>query len=255
MNRSSLLLLLACLAFGLLASCSKDDVSGDSTGGGTGQVGSMARFAIARGHLYVVNDDNLSVYQLNGEGRMTFLAARRMNWGRMAETLFPYGDYLFVGTTTGMLIYSLDDPVNLTQVSEYRHIWACDPVVVQGNYAFVTLRNGQQCQRAVNRLEVVDISQITAPRQVATLDLANPHGLAVNGRNLVICEGGHGLKSLAIDNPTLPKVQHSLDAGHCYDVLAGSQSWIVTGADGIRQYRLDDLDRLHEISRMPVSLP
>lgn len=215
----------------------------------------MARFAIARGHLYVVNENNLSVYQLDGEGRMTFLAARRMDWGTTAETLFPYGDYLFVGTTTGMLIYSLDDPINLRFVSSYRHILACDPVVVQGNYAYVTLRQGQTCQRAVNRLEVVDVSDITQPRQVSTLELANPHGLAVDGRNLVVCEGVYGLKSLALDNPTLPKIQHSLAAGHCYDVLAGAQSWIVTGADGIRQYRIDERDQLHEISRMLVAIP
>ena len=37
---------------------------------------------------------------------------------------------------------------------------SCDPVVVQGDYAFVTLRGGTECQGFSNQLDIIDISTL-----------------------------------------------------------------------------------------------
>lgn len=242
----------------LLMGCSKDDSAGDgpsatnsSGSGGTGQVGSMARFAISGSHLYVVNNNSLNVYGIDGAGGFTYITARQLNWTN-AETLFPYDGHLFVGTSTGMMIYSLEDPTNPQHISTYQHIVACDPVVVQGDYAYVTLREAQECRRTVNRLDVVDVRNPSSPQLVSQMEMSNPHGLAVKGRQLVVCEGNFGLKSLSLDNPSRPALRQEFDAGNSYDVIAGAGSWIVTGSDGIRQYQLDGQDRFQELSRMPT---
>lgn len=64
---------------------------------------------------------------------------------RNMETLFLLGEKLFVGTTTGMLIYDVSDATKPGLISHYDHITACDPVVADENYAYVTLRSGTRC--------------------------------------------------------------------------------------------------------------
>ena len=48
------------------------------------------------------------------------------------ETVFIAREHLFIGSMTGMYIYSLVDPVNPEFVSTYWHVTSCDPVVVEG---------------------------------------------------------------------------------------------------------------------------
>jgi len=252
------LFLISLLGMLVFASCDSKDDSGTQVGpnstspGQTGTVGSTARFAIANDHIYVLNSNNLSAYSITNEGNISFVTANNLGNGISAETLFPYGGYLFMGTTTGMNIYNMDEPARPRFVSTYRHITACDPVVVSGNYAYVTLRDGMACQNTVNRLDVVDISNITSPQQVGQLNMLNPHGLAIRGTQLVVCEGANGIKSLTVDNPTLPGVRQFLQDGHAVDVIAGPSSWVVTGDAGISQYELDGLGQLRRIGFLPA---
>jgi len=46
---------------------------------------------------------------------------------------------MYVGTSSGIHILSLSEPSVPILKSTYRHITACDPVVVQGNRAYVAL--------------------------------------------------------------------------------------------------------------------
>ena len=85
-------------------------------------------------------------------------------------------------------------PSQPEQESEIEHVESCDPVIVSGEYAYITLRNGSKCQGFINELDIVDISNLNAPVLVKKFDMTNPHGLSKDGDLLFICDGKDGLK-------------------------------------------------------------
>lgn len=108
------------------------------TGGGNyGQGGSMARFTLANGHLYAVDDYDLRLFDVSKKADPEFVKQINLGWG--IETIFPFKDKLFIGSNTGMHIYDISSPAAPEQLSVYSHITSCDPVVANDDYAFVTL--------------------------------------------------------------------------------------------------------------------
>lgn len=218
--------------------------------GGAGIAGSLARFAIAEGHLYVLQSWSITVFDLQGDLR----EVREVSTNFNAETLFPADGHLYVGGTTGMGIFSLQDPSNPTFISIFTHIESCDPVVVQGDYAYVTLRTGNTCAGSFNLLEVVDISVKSAPTLVASFTMINPHGLGVDGNTLFLCDGSDGLKVFdKTDHANIP--QNML--GHftnitAQDVIPHNDVLIMTSADGIYQYSYADPTNVTQLSLIPA---
>ncbi len=225
-----------------------------SQGGSSGQGGSMARFTLMNDYLYTVGMNKLSLFDVKTASNPTFLKAINLDWG--VETIFPYENKLFIGTNRGMHIFSTTDPANPVKLSTYSHIFACDPVVVQGKYAYVTLRTGNLCRQASNQLEVVDIEDPTKPQQIAVYPMQNPHGLSTIGDNLFLCEGNYGIKSFNIANKTKiadNMLQH-LSNVKSFDVIAGPKSLIVTGDDGVYQFNYNNAANLTQLSVIKVQL-
>jgi hypothetical protein len=220
----------------------------------SGQGGSMARFTLMNDYLYTVGVNNLSLFDVKTASNPTFLKAINLGWG--VETIFPYESKLFIGTNRGMHIFSATDPANPVQLSTYNHIFACDPVVVQGKYAFVTLRTGNMCRQATNQLEVVDIEDPTKPKQIAVFPMQNPHGLSVSSNNLFLCEGNYGIKSFNITDKTKigENILQHLNNIKSFDVIAGPKSLIVTGEDGVYQFNYSDAANLKQLSAIKVQL-
>lgn len=219
-----------------------------SNNSSSGQGGSMARFTLMNDYLYTVGMNNLSLFDVKAASNPTFLKAIPLGWG--VETIFPYENKLFIGTNRGMHIFSATDPANPVQLSTYSHIFACDPVVVQGKYAYITLRTGNMCMQASNQLEVVDIEDPTKPKQIAVYAMQNPHGLSTSGNNLFLCEGNYGIKSFNITDKTKigdNMLQH-LNNIKSFDVIAGPKSLIVTGEDGVYQFNYNNAANLKQLS-------
>ncbi|MBK9190108.1 MAG: hypothetical protein IPM77_00685 [Crocinitomicaceae bacterium] len=162
------------------------------TSGGTGISGSITRFTIINDYLYVMDYGQLR--PINISNPLSPVASNPVYTWRDVETLFPYNNYLFMGTTTGMLIYNTTNPAMPEYVSEVNHMTACDPVVVQGNYCYVTVRSNSFCAGDLNQLDVIDISDINNPVLQKSFEMTNPHGLGISGNALFICDGEDGLK-------------------------------------------------------------
>jgi hypothetical protein len=218
----------------------------------SGQGGSMARFTLMSDYLYTVGVNNLSLFDVKTASNPTFLKAINLGWG--VETIFPYESKLFIGTNRGMHIFNATDPANPVQLSTYSHVFACDPVVVQGKYAYVTLRTGNMCRQASNQLEVVDIEDPANPKQVAVFPMQNPHGLSVSSNNLFLCEGAYGIKSFNISNKTeiADNMLQHLNNIKSFDVIAGPKSLIVTGEDGVYQFNYNNAANLKQLSVIKV---
>ncbi|MBS3914863.1 MAG: hypothetical protein KG003_10210 [Bacteroidetes bacterium] len=236
----------------LLFSCSKDkSMSSDTGNSSTGEGGSMAAMTIMGDYMYRIAGGNaIEVYNISADSSAEL--ATILNPGSGLETLFPYGKYLLVGTTSGMLIYDVTNGANPGYVSRYDHVVSCDPVVAQGNYAYVTLRDGTRCNRAANQLEVVDLSDITNPQRLTTIPMQQPHGLDADGDNLVVGEGSYGFKWFDIKDPVNPKQLKFENRVPCFDVISQGDHFIVVGSNGLYQYKYGT-GTLEQLSVIPVS--
>jgi hypothetical protein len=208
----------------------------DGVGPGTGVGGSTARFTLAADHLYIVNNNGLLVYNVSRSTDPQRTQQINLNFG--VETIFPYKNNLFIGTQTGMYIYGLTNPSQPQQLSFYQHVQSCDPVVAQGNYAYVTLRSGTSCRNAtINSLDIINISDLTQPKLIQSYPMLNPHGLGVDGNLLFVTEGNNGLKMLDISDPLNVKTLEFFKDVKSFDVIPLRNTLIVTGSVGIYQYR------------------
>ncbi len=222
---------------------------GDSMSAGpetVGKGGSTARFTIAKDYLYTVDNQSLRVFGLTNPADPAFI--RKINLYTVVETIFPLGEYLFIGTQTGMVIFSIQDPQNPLKVSVYAHIAACDPVVAEGDYAFVTLRSGTNCNRGVNLLDVIDIKKMNSPKLINSYPMQSPHGLGVDGNLLFVTEGENGLKVFDKSDPKELKLIKHFQEFSAYDVIPDNNVLIVTGRQGIYQYSYTDQQELKLLS-------
>jgi hypothetical protein len=238
-------LLMLCIAWG----CNSDStmVSPETIGQG----GSMARFAIVESRLYIVDHSKISVFNITEN---SFVQLDEVIVGAGVETIFALGNYLYLGASDAMYIYSIEDRDHPKFVFRYSHIVSCDPVVVQGNRAYVTLRSGTACNRGDNALEILDISNPYAPILIANYPMISPHGLAVDDLRLFICEGKAGLKMFDISDEKDIKLLHHEQSVFAYDVIARNEVLTLTGEDGIFQYRYNQTEKsLTEISKIPVN--
>ncbi|QMU31666.1 hypothetical protein HUW48_22800 [Adhaeribacter radiodurans] len=225
-------------------------------GGSTGKGGSMARFTINGNYLYTVGSSKMDVFNLTDSNNPQQETSVVLGGG--IETIFPYQNKLFIGSNAGMLIYSLANPAAPTYLSSYSHLRACDPVVVEGNYAYVTLRTNSNswCGSSnTNQLDVVDISNITTPQIYKTYPMQNPHGLGIDKNLLFICEGNYGLKVFDATNPGY--IQNNqlthLQNLHAFDVIPLGKNLLVIGEDGFRQYDYSNPKNLKFLSKIPVA--
>ncbi len=227
---------------------SSDASASKAYGQSYGQGGSTARFTLMNGHLYTVNNQELRLFNVDSAAEPRFVNNIRLGWG--IETIFPYENKLFIGSTTGMHIYDASNPSAPSHLSTYRHFTSCDPVVVSGKYAFVTLRSGNFCQQGVNRLDVLDIENLYKPVLVRSYPMQNPHGLGISGSTLYLSEGDGGLKAFNISDVLKineRQLQH-IRSLRAIDVIPAEKSLIVTGPDGIYQFGYSATGRLQQLS-------
>lgn len=211
--------------------------------------GSMARFAITGDYLYAVDDQNLITFDI-ASAEPDKVNGQNVGWA--IETIFPHKNSLFVGSAAAMYIYDISSPAFPMQLSAYMHATACDPVVVEGNVAYVTLRDGENCPRGVNRLDVIDVKDLTKPVKIAFYDMINPHGLGIDDGYLFISEGKHGLKILDANDPQNVKLLRHIEEIQTMDVIPFNEVLMVTGESGIIQYDYSDINDLKHLSTIPV---
>ena len=252
------------ILFALILACeSSSDSIGSFSGNGvqsstsgegssnTGIGGSMARFTIVGDYLYTVDSYNLKSFDISDKLNPEFREEVNLGWG--VETIFPYDNNLFIGTQSGMHIYSLEKREKPSWISTYEHITSCDPVVVQGDYAYFTLRGGAECQNFNNQLDIIDISELEQPSLFKTYPMINPHGLGIDDNCLFITEGEYGLKMYDITNiDDIILKKHFKDISSI-DVIPFMDVLMVIGSDGFHQYNYDcELGEIEYISTIPI---
>jgi hypothetical protein len=213
--------------------------SGTASQPSVGQGGSMARFKIVGAFLYVVDYSNINIFDISNLQEPKVLEDVQVAWD--IETIFNQGEVLFIGGRQGMYIYDIKNPAKPNFISEFRHGTACDPVIVSGNYAYVTLKGGNFCGTTESGLYIVDVSNLQNPELKVIYPMYGPNGLGIKGDLLFVCDGSEGLKVFdKSESPNLTLINH-FENIEAYDVIPLQTSLLMIGEGTLRQYAyLDD---------------
>jgi hypothetical protein len=219
-----------------------------------GVSGSTSRFAIVNERLYAVSQSEMKLFNIQNPLNPTKDGSLNLGFG--IETIFPYKDKLFLGTTTGVQIWDNKNPQKPTYISRLDHARACDPVVVENDIAYVTLRsvdNFSRCGGAIsNQLDVIDVSNPASPILKKVYQMDSPYGLGIDNKKLFICEGKSGLKTFDATNiMDIKQLQHFKDM-NAYDVIPLNNTLMLIGKDGLYQYDYSNPNSLKLLSKISV---
>lgn len=225
------------------------------TGGTTyGVGGSMARFGLYQDFLYIVNQTSLMTFKLKSASEATLLNTSYTGW--MVETIYIADKHLFLGTQNGMIVQSLEVPERPTQRGSFTHMTACDPVVIKGDLAFVTLKGGTTCRGGtLNQLDVIRMSDSYSKfNLLKSYPMYGPQGLGIDGDLLFVCDGDAGLKIYNAADP-LTITDHpvaSFPEINAFDVIPMSDYLFLIGEDGFLLYDYKNLQDIKQIGMIPV---
>lgn len=237
---------------GWATSDSRGGINTGASGSTYGSAGSMARFMLYEDILYTIDDNEMHFFDIEDAQNPLENGSIFVGWG--IETLFPYGDKLFIGSRSGMLIYDLENPLAPEKISEYWHITSCDPVVVDGDWAYVTLRAGNRCGAGTSQLDIIDISDLRDPTLKKSYPMVEPYGLGIDKDILFVCDGKAGLKIYDASEP-LNVGSRRLAAFpdiNAYDVIPVNNILFMIGEDGLAQYDYSDLQNITLLSIIEV---
>jgi hypothetical protein len=208
--------------------------SGTAGANPVGIAGSMARFSLVGDYLYTVNSRELSTIDISYPTNPQKVGSQNVGW--QIETIYPFSNKLFIGSQQGMFVYDISSPASPVRQSQFMHARACDPVIADGNFAYVTLRGGTPCEGFNNQLDVINISNILSPTLLKTYPMVNPHGLALDNNWLFICDGAAGLKLYDATDPLNLLLKKQIDNIVTYDVIAFNGNLVVVAKEGLYQY-------------------
>lgn len=227
---------------------------GGATGTAYGVGGSMARFGLYKDFLYIVNQYNLFTFKLNTASEITLMNTTYVSWN--VETLFITDNHLFLGTQSGMIVETLEIPERPGQVGTFTHLTSCDPVVIKGDLAYVTLKGGTTCRGGtLNQLDVVRLSNNYSKFELlASYPMFGPQGLGVDGDLLFVCDGDAGLKIFnAADPLTINKnLIASFPSINAYDVIPMNNYLFMIGEKGFMLYDYKNIQNIKQIGIIPV---
>jgi hypothetical protein len=84
--------------------CSKESTSDSQAAtNSTGKGGSLSKFTIVGNYLYAVDAYNLYTYDITDEANPVMTNSTYINFN--VETIYPFKDNLFIGTTDGLYIF------------------------------------------------------------------------------------------------------------------------------------------------------
>lgn len=214
--------------------------------GSVGVGGSLARFQIVNDYLYTVGVEVMNVFNISNLAQPNLVHTQYAGWN--IETMFHADGYLYLGGTNGMFIHSIENPALPQYISNFNHWEGCDPVVVDGDYAYLTLRGGNECGQELSVLEVIDVSDKFNPTLVAEHFLDNPYGLGFKNDRLFVCDGAAGLKIYDKTNSLDLQLLSTFSNVNATDVIPLEDKLLMISANVLYQYEYTSENSIELIS-------
>lgn len=246
----------------LCVSCATENATSPVSNSGTN--GSYSGMIIVGNFMYRVNTEELTTFDVTDP--QDIVQKDRQTVGFLIESIFHMEGILFIGSGVALHIFEIGEdgiPFRKSQTN-YENFsqeqTPCDPVISDGNHAFVTLSSVQSieidvnnlCFRSVliNELRVYDIADLSNPEEVSRIEMINPKGLAYDGNYLFVCENEGGLKVFDKSNVLDLQLIHHFEGINTYDVIAKDGLLIVIGQGAIYQYDYNSIDDMELISTL-----
>jgi len=247
------------LTFILLSSCANDS---NSTLPTSGTNGSYSGIVIVDNFMYQVDTESIFTYDVTNPEEIEQID--RQVVGFLIESIFHMEGILFIGSGEALHIFEIGEngiperksQTNYTAFSEDQT--PCDPVVSDGEHAFVTLSSVRSfefdgpCPRTVllNQLRIYDIEDLTNPIEVNVIEMINPKGLTYDGNYLFVCENEGGLKVFDKSNVMDLQLIHHFKGINTYDAIAKNGLLIVIGEGAIYQFDYTSITGMELISTL-----
>lgn len=212
--------------------CNKQNAALSTTGSG----GSTARFAIYGNYLYTVDKEYLKVFNISDVANPVL--KNTVPVGFEIETIYPFKDKLFIGSTSVVHIFSIDNPESPQKLSTAispEVLRRCDPVVAKDTVAYATLRTNGFCGGTQSILAAYDIKDITKPVQKGSYPVSEPYGLGYADTALYVCDR-YGLFVFNIKNAFSPQLSKKFSDGWYLDVIPYNNTLICQVQDGLTLY-------------------
>lgn len=216
-----------------------------------GVSGSMAQMVLISNYLYAITEPH-SLGVINISNAAAPSVAGTISAGFDLQTIYPFEGKLFMGSAVGLFMYDVSDPENPVKLGEFSHGRACDPVVTDGKFAYVTLRAGTACGGSANELNVINVENLLHPSLVKTYPMTSPAGLSKDGNLLFICDGKSGVKLYNAADPAHLRLLSQIDSKEPYDIIAGNNKALVVAKDGIHQYDYSNIYNIRQLSVISV---
>lgn len=249
--------------FGLFLfwSCSQDGAFNGFPSGSTGLAGSYARFMIVDNFFYAIDNERIKTYSLDNPQQPELRNSQII--GERIESIFNLDNRLFIGSGSGLYIYTIGSDGIPTRTSQFSYdvfgITPCDPVVATDSFAYVTLNTAidKSCGNVavpLNKLVIFDVTEIETPKKLAEYDMQLPKGIGIDGKTLFVCDDRAGLKIYNVDNPTdIIQIAH-FDNFTAFDVIPLGGLLLMVGPDNVYQFDYRDLSNIQLISQIPLEV-
>lgn len=231
----------------------EDAMASSTTSSGsnsTGKGGSMSKFAIVNNFLYMVNSSEMIPVDISNPAKPVSKLKMGLASGNV-ETLFPYNSYLYMGTSDGILVYNTAGSAETPNfISNIRHILGCDPVIVDKDVAFSTVRGGTACRTTnLSQLNIYNVANPSQSYLIRSEPMTEPYGLGIKDDLLFVCQGKNGLFVYQYDQGNL-SFKHSYPDIHAFDVIVNGNILIVTADNGLFQFDISDKNNVVYLSKL-----
>lgn len=212
----------------------------------TGTAGSMAGMVLINDYLYAITEmHSLGIVDI-GNAPVPKLDTSFFA-GYDLQTIFPFEDKLFLGSAVGMFMYDVSDPQHPASLGEFTHGRACDPVITDGHYAYVTLHAGDGCGGDANELHVIDVNDLLHTHLIKTYPLTKPTGLSKDGDLLFVCDNT-AVKVYNAAAPDALQLLQQITSNEPYDIIAANNKAMVVCNKGLYQYDYSDINHIRLLS-------
>jgi len=212
-----------------------------------GIAGSLTRFNVTGNYLYCI--DNSTIHSFN-IGQQKPLKQSDVPIGFGIETIYSSNNNLFLGTTTGVLIYSLSNPALPAYINKMQHVRTCDPVITDGVYSFLTLRGGSPCGGFTNQMDVLDVKDLNNVSLIKSYPLNNPYGLGMDNKYIFICDDGYGVRIFDRYDIKNMVEKNKISVENPRDIIVLNQILLIMTDKNIVQYDFSDINNVQFISKL-----
>ena len=210
----------------------------------------MAKMALINDYLYVISEGHsMGIVNVGNSPHPSLVSIQSAGYD--LETIYPFGNKLFLGSAEGVYIFSVSNPAQPAAEVQFSHGSACDPLITDGNYSYVTLHAGTYCGGASNELDVVNVQHLPQTSLTKTYPMTRPQGLSKDGSLLFVCDSVE-VKVYDASDPGNLQLLTQIPDVKGYDVIAANHLLQVVTSKGLYQYDYSNINRIRSLSFLAV---